>query len=48
MKRQITIRDEDFKIDLVAWGDLADFLNLSEGQLVLFQNLQFKDYKNLK
>ncbi len=30
-KREITIRDEDYKIDLVGWGESSDMLNLAEG-----------------
>lgn len=47
-KRTITIWDEDFKIDITAWEEQTASLDLTEGQIVLFQNLQFKEYQRIK
>lgn len=35
-KRVLTIRDEDFRIDITAWNDAVEMTNLSEGNIILF------------
>lgn len=44
-KMDIVLKDEDTKVNITFWGHNIDLFNISSNKLVIFKNVQVKEFK---